>query len=112
MCLSQFVSSPILAPVSHSIICLRILDTDTQEFVAKKMTPTRYKYVMRTQGNSAGEGGVVQGGNVGERLMQEEGERFPTALLGELPDLEYLAVFAGGDIRKGRLPILTGPTAN
>ncbi|MDS9770543.1 conjugative transfer system coupling protein TraD [Pseudomonas aeruginosa] len=97
---------------ANNIICLRILDTDTQEFVAKKMTPTRYKYVMRTQGNSAGEGGVVQGGNVGERLMQEEGERFPTALLGELPDLEYLAVFTGGDIRKGRLPILTGPTAN
>ena len=96
---------------ANNIICLRILDTDTQEFVAKKMTPTRYKYVMRTQGNSAGDGGVVQGGNVGERLMQEEGERFPTALLGELPDLEYLAVFAGGDIRKGRLPILTGPTA-
>ena len=38
--------------------------------------------------------------------MEEEGERFPTALLGELPDLEYLAIFAGGDIRKGRIPIL------
>ncbi|WP_137887482.1 conjugative transfer system coupling protein TraD [Pseudomonas sp. 2FE] len=95
---------------ANNIIALRILDTDTQEFVAKKMPMSRYQYVMRTQGNSASEGGVLQGGNVGERLMQEEGERFPTALLGELPDLEYLAVFAGGDIRKGRLPILTGPT--
>lgn len=96
----------------NNIICFRVLDSDTQEFVSKKMTPTRFKYVMRTQGNSAGEGGVLQGGNVGERLMQEEGERFPAALLGELPDLEFLAIFAGGDIRKGRLPILTGPTAN
>ncbi|MCC9289606.1 conjugative transfer system coupling protein TraD [Pseudomonas aeruginosa] len=97
---------------ANNIIWLRILDTDTQEFVANKMTPTRYIYVMRTQGNSAGQGAVVQGGIVGERLMQEEGERLPTALLGELRDLENLAVLAGGDIRKRRLPNLTGPTAN
>lgn len=91
---------------ANNIVALRILDTDTQEFVAKKIPVARFKYVMRTQGNSAGEGGVIQGGNVGERLMEEEGELFPTALLGELPDLEYLAIFAGGDIRKGRIPIL------
>lgn len=95
----------VLGNANHTV-ALRILDTDTQEFVAKKMPPARYKYVMRTQGNSAGEGGVIQGGNVGERLMEEEGELFPTALLGELPDLEYLAIFAGGDVRKGRIPIL------
>lgn len=38
--------------------------------------------------------------------MEEEGELFPSALLGNLPDLEYVAIFAGGDVRKGRLPIL------
>jgi len=97
---------------ANNIIALRILDTDTQEFVAKKMPVTRFQYVMRTQGNNAGEGGVLTGGNVGERLMQEEGELFPTALLGELPDLEYLAIFAGGDVRKGRLPILKLPEAS
>lgn len=91
---------------ANNIISLRVLDTDTQEFIAKKMPMTRYKYVMRTQGNSAGEGGVITGGNQGERLMEEEGELFPSALLGNLPDLEYLAIFAGGDVRKGRLPIL------
>jgi conjugal transfer pilus assembly protein TraD len=91
---------------ANNIICLRILDSDTQEFITKKMPMTRFKYVMRTQGNNAGEGGVLTGGNQGERLMEEEGELFQPALLGELPDLEYLAIFAGGDIRKGRLPIL------
>ena len=92
---------------SHAdTISLRVLDADTQEFISKKMRMTRLKYVMRTQGNSAGEGGVLTGGNQGERLMEEEGELFAPALLGELPDLEYLAVFAGGDVRKGRLPIL------
>ncbi|WP_219852784.1 conjugative transfer system coupling protein TraD, partial [Stutzerimonas stutzeri] len=91
---------------ANNIISLRVLDTDTQEFIAKKLPMTRYKYVMRTQGNNAGEGGVITGGNQGERLMEEEGELFPSALLGNLPDLEYLAIFAGGDVRKGRLPIL------
>lgn len=91
---------------ANNIISLRVLDTDTQEFIAKKLPMTRYKYVMRTQGNSAGEGGVITGGNQGERLMEEEGELFPSALLGNLPDLEYVAIFAGGDVRKGRLPIL------
>lgn len=95
----------VLANANH-IVALRILDTDTQEFVAMKMPKTRYAYVMRTQGTGSGENAVVHSGNIGERLMEEEGERFPTALLGELPDLEYLAVFAGGDIRKGRIPIL------
>jgi len=91
---------------TNNIIALRVLDSDTQEFITKKMPMTRLKYVMRTQGNNAGEGGVLTGGNQGERLMEEEGELFPSALLGELPDLEYLAIFAGGDVRKGRLPIL------
>lgn len=95
----------VLANANH-IIALRVLDTDTQEFVAMKMPKSRYAYIMRTQGTGSGESAIVHSGNIGERLMEEEGERFPTALLGELPDLEYLAIFAGGDIRKGRIPIL------
>lgn len=100
----------VLANANH-IIALRVLDTDTQEFIASKMPMTRYQHIMRSQGNSSGDGGIVQSGNVGERLVDEEGERFPTALLGELPNLEYLAIFAGGDVRKSRLPILTFSTS-
>lgn len=95
----------VLANANH-IVALRVLDTDTQEFISMKLPKTRFAYVMRTQGTGSGEDAVIHSGNIGERLMEEEGERFPTALLGELPDLEYLAVFAGGDIRKGRIPIL------
>ncbi len=95
----------VLANANH-VVALRILDTDTQEFVSSKMAMSRYQYIMRTQGTGSGENPMSHSGNIGERLMQEEGERFPTALLGELPDLEYLAIFAGGDVRKGRIPIL------
>ena len=96
----------VLANANH-IVAMRVLDTDTQEFVAMKMPKSRFAYVMRTQGTGSGENAVIHSGNIGERLMEEEGERFPTALLGEIPDLEFLAIFAGGDIRKGRIPILT-----
>jgi len=47
--------------------------------------------------------------NVGERLMDEEGELFPAQLFGQLPDLEFLAILAGGQIQKGRIPVLTKP---
>ncbi len=95
----------VLANANH-IISFRILDTDTQEFVSLKMPKSRFAYIMRTQATGSSDNTVSHSGNIGERLMEEEGERFPTALLGELPDLEYLAIFAGGDIRKGRIPIL------
>ncbi|MFB8832034.1 TraM recognition domain-containing protein [Azotobacter sp. CWF10] len=66
----------VLANANH-IVAMRVLDTDTQEFIASKMPMSRYQYVMRTQGNSSGEAGVLQSGNVGERLMEEEGNAFP-----------------------------------
>lgn len=100
----------VLGNCNH-VVALRVLDTDTQEFIASKLPKSRFKYVMRTQGNSPDQTGVRVGGNVGERLMQEEGEKFPSALLGELPDLEYFAIFAGGDLRKGRIPIVQFPKA-
>ncbi|MCK5530126.1 MAG: conjugative transfer system coupling protein TraD [Halopseudomonas aestusnigri] len=95
----------VLANANH-IVALRVLDTDTQEFISTKLPKSRFAYVMRTQATGTGDNAIKHNGNIGERLMEEEGERFPTALLGELPDLEFLAVFAGGDIRKGRIPIL------
>jgi conjugal transfer pilus assembly protein TraD len=48
-------------------------------------------------------------GSVAERLSEEEGALFPPALLGQLPNFHYLAIFAGGRVVKGRLPILGAP---
>ena len=38
--------------------------------------------------------------------MEEEAELFQPALLGQLPNLHYIARLAGGRLVKGRLPIL------
>lgn len=91
----------------NNTIALRVKDTDTQEFITKALPTTRIKYVMRTQGqNTIADQPIMHGGNQGERLMEEEVELFPAALLGMLPNLEFVANISGGQFFKGRIPIL------
>lgn len=93
----------------NNTFALRIVDSETQEYVAESLPKTRLKHVMRTQGqNTDGSQPVLHGGSQGERLMEEEADLFPSQLLGMLPNLEYIAKISGGKIIKGRLPILTG----
>ncbi len=92
----------------NNIYALRVVDSETQKYIAENLPKTRVKYVMRTQGqNTDGTQPIMHGGNQGERLMEEECDLFPPQLLGMLPNLEYIAKISGGLIKKGRLPILT-----
>ena len=92
---------------TNNFISFRCADTPTQERICAKNPPTKVKYVMRTQGFNASNSELDGlGANIGERLMEEEAELFPPQLMGQLPDLEYVASFAGGKLYKGRIPIL------
>ncbi|QCF28148.1 conjugative transfer system coupling protein TraD [Hydrocarboniclastica marina] len=96
----------VLGNINNSI-SLRVIDSETQEYITNNLPMTRIKYVMRTQGMSShGEDPALFGGNHGERLMEEEAPLIAPQLLGMLPNLEYLAKISGGRIVKGRLPIL------
>lgn len=91
----------------NNLYALRVQDTETQEYITSNIPPTRVKYVMRTQGqNTDSNQPIMHGGNQGERLMEEEAEMIAPALLGMLPNLEFIAKISGGQIVKGRLPIL------
>lgn len=91
----------------NNVFALRVIDTETQEYITEGLPQTRVKYVMRTQGqNTDSNEPIFHGGNQGERLMEEEADLFPAALLGQLPNLEYVAKISGGRFIKGRLPIL------
>jgi len=92
----------------NTLIALRVLDAETQEYVTASLPKTRLKTLMRTQATSTQRNPLEHSGNVGERLMEEEAELFQPALLGQLPNLHYIARLAGGRLVKGRLPIL-GP---
>ena len=94
----------------NNLIALRVLDAETQQYVTDSLPKTRIKSVLLTQGSTThSQNPLLYTGNVGERLGEEEGDLFPPALLGQLPNLQYLAVLAGGRIVKGRLPILGTP---
>lgn len=93
----------------NNLIALRVIDTKTQQYIVDGLPKTRVKYVMRTQGQSTDSTEpILHGGNLGERLMEEETEMFPAQLLCMLPNLEYVARISGGRMIKGRVPILTG----
>lgn len=93
---------------TNNFISFRCADTPTQERVVAQVPMTKVRYVMRTQGfNASNEDIDGLGANIGERLMEEEADMFPKELMGQLPDLEYVASFAGGKLVKGRIPILT-----
>ena len=91
----------------NNLIALRTIDPDTQEYIIKNLPMTRIDTVMRTQGNTTESGLLMaHGGHVGERLVEAEADLFPPQLLGQLPNLEYIAKLAGGRLYKGRIPIL------
>jgi conjugal transfer pilus assembly protein TraD len=91
----------------NNTISLRTIDPETQEFICESMPKTRISYVMHGQ-NAAADTTVpvLHGAGISETLKEEEADYFPAALLGSLPNLEYIAKISGGKIIKGRLPIL------
>ena len=95
----------------NNMISLRVTDNETQQYITEGLPKVRVKYIMTTQGSSIGTGGhesMQFSGNAGERLMEEEADLFTPALLGQLPNLEFVARVSGGRLWKGRLPILEG----
>lgn len=91
----------------NNLIVFRVMDADTQRYVTENLTKVRINTVMRDQGsNTKGDDLMQFSGAYGERLMEEEMDIFPSAMLGQLPNLEYIAMISGGRLVKGRLPIL------
>jgi len=91
----------------NNLVALRVLDAETQEYVAESLPKTRVTTIMRSHGSTTDSSNpVLYTGNTGERVVEEEVELFSPAWLGQLPNFEYIAKLSGGRIVKGRLPIL------
>ena len=94
----------------NHLICLRTQNPDTQKFITDKLPPVRYRYFIRNQGISTDANRPMEfTGNLSEQQLEETGDLFPPQLLGELPNLEYVARLGGGRLLKGRIPILCVP---
>ncbi len=92
---------------TNNMIVLRVLDGQTQKYIAENMPKT----IVRTMEAQYRSGASVTDPHgfsamYGEGVTKEEIEIFPPSLLGMLPNLHYLAKFANGRFVKGRLPIL------
>ena len=76
----------------NHLICLRTQNPDTQSFITDKLPQVRYRYFIRNQGvRTDAEHPLSFTGNLSEQQLEESGELFPPQLLGELPNLEYVA---------------------
>jgi conjugal transfer pilus assembly protein TraD len=92
----------------NNIIALRCIDPKTQEFIVGSLPKTRidviaHKQDIKTDSNNP----HLFSAGFGESKQEEEADLFPSALLSQLPNLEYIAKLSG-TIVKGRLPILKG----
>lgn len=93
----------------NNTLALRVKDAQTQEFLIKDVYETRIQYVQRSQNMSGSDDQpLVHGGGQGERLMEEQVPLVDHQLLGMLPNFEFFAKISGGQVFKGRVPVLGG----
>ncbi|WP_243211215.1 conjugative transfer system coupling protein TraD (plasmid) [Klebsiella pneumoniae] len=105
---SEAKMEQIIVNTNH-FTALRTPSPKAQKAIMERVPLTKFKYIMRGHGSSAGADPEQITGSVGERLMEEESELFPAPLLGWLPNLEFFALNQAKVIVKGKVPILSKP---
>ena len=92
---------------TNNWIFLRIIDAETQKYIAEALPKTSVKTMDLAYRSTAGsEDPLDFKGTYQESLKEKDMELFPPALLGIIPDLHYFGRFADGTTWKGKLPIL------
>jgi len=96
--------------LTSNFICLRCTDTVTQEYASSNFGETFLKSVSHQLGGGGNTSGDLseQSGSFGEKLSDVKECIFNPFLLGELPNLQYIARLQNGKKIKGRIPFLTG----
>ena len=93
----------------NNVIALRTQNETSQEYLCNKLPNTVIRTITHTQGiNSLTTQPFLHGASQSEQLKETEAPLIQQQLFGLLPNLEYIGIFAGGRIIKGKLPIITG----
>lgn len=108
---SEAKMEQIIVNTNH-FTALRTPSPKAQKAIMERVPLTKFKFIMRGHGSSAGADPEQITGSIGERLMEEESELFPASLLGWLPNLEFYALNQAKMIVKGKVPILLKPKNN
>ena len=93
----------------NNLISLRVTDGQTQDYIVERIGETYIKQASRSQGsgNKTEDHGLEFSGNINESISEQKVEKFPKDLIGKLPDLQFIALIAGGRLLKGRIPKVT-----
>lgn len=91
----------------NNFFALRCNDSETQRFLTDRLEKTIVTSTMRSHGISTRADYLsAQNGTLSERLVEEEADLVSSSILGCLPNCEYFAIVAGGNVIKGRVPIV------
>jgi conjugal transfer pilus assembly protein TraD len=95
---------------TNNKITFRVLDTETQEYIAEGIPKIKVKSMSVQYGHNVD--GNIQDeytATYKESSSDEEADLIPPAILGELPPLHFFARMSGGRTLNGRIPILGIP---
>lgn len=94
----------------NNLIALRSKDRTTQDFITETFGEGYVKSTQVSKGTSSStEQNITHfSGTIGERVSEMLEEKFPTELLGQMPNWQFIASLSGGRLTKGRFPITLG----
>ncbi len=94
---------------TNNKIALRILDAETQQYIADGIPKIKAKTMMIRYGHNVDSRIHDEyTASYQEQATEEEADLIPPAILSELPPLHFFARLSGGRTIKGRIPILRG----
>jgi len=92
---------------TNNKIALRILDAETQQYIADGIPKIKARTMMIRYGHNVDSNiHDAYSASYQEQAAEEEADLIPPAILSELPPLHFFARLSGGKTIKGRLPIL------
>ena len=92
---------------TNNKITLRVLDTETQQYIADGIPKIKIKSISVRYGHNV-DGNIhdTYTASYQETATEEEADLIQPAILSELPPLHFFARLSGGRTLKGRIPIL------
>ena len=91
-----------------NLIAMRSKGDTTGKQITRIIGKTRVEQVKggMSSGTRSDDAGLHISGSESRSIDMQEVSLFPEELLSRLPNFEYIAVLAGGNVIKGRFPIL------
>ena len=93
---------------ANNLICLRVRDYETANFVAEMMGETAVQSVSVSHGSGTETEALAVEfrGSITRSIKEERAPLVSPDVLIRLPNLQFIAMIAGGQIVKGRLPLI------